>query len=196
MWRMTRCSMSTPRRGGVYWRRRSLNPSPSTSLLQTLPSPSFGCSSAPASDSSIFIFMDFSDENETGFFSMRRISRLITNTLRWSLFDLFLILLSLKKLFYFRSWSNCYLHLLAYYVKTGNDSIASLFLDLSPPTGGTLKINFYSENMNYLVFFRTFVWWLWFTGCVTATTVPWTSSRSSSRWVFRVLTTWMSVFLI
>lgn len=86
MWRMTRCSMSTPRRGGVYWRRRSLNPSPSTSLLQTLPSPSFGCSSAPASDSSIFIFMDFSDENETGFFSMRRISRLITNTLRWSLF--------------------------------------------------------------------------------------------------------------
>ena len=84
MWRMTRCLMSTPRRGGVYWRRRSLNPSPSTSLLQTLPSPSFGCSSAPASDSSIS-FMDFSDGNET-VFSMRRISRLITNTLRWSLF--------------------------------------------------------------------------------------------------------------
>ena len=103
------------------------------------------------------IFMDFSDENETGFFSMRRISRLITNTLRWSLFDLFLILLSLKKLFYFRSWSNCYLHLLAYYVKPGNDTIALLFLDLSPPTGGTLKINFYSENINYLVFFRAFV---------------------------------------
>ena len=60
------------------------------------------------------------------------------------------------KLFYFRSGFNCYLRLWTYYGKPGNDSFAVLFLDLSTPTGGTLKINFSTEKMNYLVCLRYF----------------------------------------
>ena len=155
MWRMTRCSMSTPRRGGVYWRRRSLNPSPSTSLLRTLPSPSSGCSSAPASDSSIFILWIFQMKMKL-VFSLCEESQGSSLTLQGDHYlNLFLILPYLK-LSYFRSGFNCYLRLWTYSGKPGYDIIAVLFLDLSTPTGGTLKINFSTEKMNYLVCFRYF----------------------------------------